>query len=476
VFDPEFVFECPSGAGSCRVRPIDFGPGDDRLILVLFGTGLRRAVQTGRVFIGGVEVTPEYIGSQNQYPGLDQVNVTIPRSLAGRGSVDVVVSAAGLTSNAVTISTASAAAEPLPNATEIRTIVTAGSGELARPSYSPDGQWIIFDRRDERSIWQVRRMPASGTGPEECLTCGRADMPGHNGSARVHPGGRYIVFTSEQANHAPAAAASITPGAGFYHDIVVLDLNTREFHRVRTVRSAPTEGAIPPNPGGTLFVRFSPDGTRLLWGDVEGTATPGLSPPSRFGNYRIGVAQFETSPAPRLVNLMFYNPGPRPEFFEIQGWSADGGAIYTACTPYANQDENALDFCRFHLSTGTLEGLSGTSGTNGEPAEYEEHGEGSPDGRLIAYMSSGGHGIETTFFLNWLRTDLWLMRPDGSERKQVTFYNVPGRRESLPAGARAIVSEMSWSPGGDAVIAAVFFDNPPGTRDEHAIVVFRIGQ
>jgi hypothetical protein len=175
------------------------------------------------------------------------------------------------------------------------------------------------------------------------------------------------------------------------------------------------------------------------------------------------------------VNEVFYNPGPRPEFFEVQGWSSDGTAIYTACTPSLNQDENALDFCRLNLATGELVGLSQTSGTNNEAAEYEEHGEGSPDGSLIAYMSSIGHGISSTFFLNWLRTDLWLMRPDGSERRQVTFYNVPGHPDSLPSGSRAIVSEMSWHPQGNAVVAAVFFDHAD-RLDEHAIIVFNIGR
>jgi uncharacterized protein (TIGR03437 family) len=472
LMPPEFVFECGTAPGSCRVKPIDLGPADDRVVLVLFGTGFRRMGETAKINLGGVELTPEFIGDQRQYAGLDQASVTIPRSLLGRSSLEVRVSAGGMTSNPVMISTT--AAQPLPTVTSRRTVVTGRSGELARPSYSPDGQWIIFDRRDERDVWQVRRIPANG-GTEECLTCNRSDMPGHNGAARVHPSGRYVVFTSEQANHAPALPSTITPGAGFYHDIVVLDLNTREFHRIRRVRSAPTPGAIPADPGGTLFVRFSPDGSRLLWGDLEGLNTLGLWPAGRFGNFRLGIAQFETSPTPRLVNEVFYNPGPRPEFFEVQGWSSDGTAIYTACTPSLNQDENALDFCRLNLATGELVGVSQTSGTNNEAAEYEEHGEGSPDGSLIAYMSSIGHGIQSSFFLNWLRTDLWLMRPDGSERRQVTFYNVPGHPDSLAAGSRAIVSEMAWHPQGNAVVAAVFFDHAD-RLDEHAIIVFNIGR
>jgi uncharacterized protein (TIGR03437 family) len=42
-----------------------------------------------------------YAGSQGTFAGLDQVNISIPAALRGRGEVDVVVSAGGQASNAV---------------------------------------------------------------------------------------------------------------------------------------------------------------------------------------------------------------------------------------------------------------------------------------------------------------------------------------------------------------------------------------
>jgi uncharacterized protein (TIGR03437 family) len=46
-----------------------------------------------------------YVGPQGQYPGLDQLNVQLPTSLAGSGVVNVVVKTqdTGATSNVVTI-------------------------------------------------------------------------------------------------------------------------------------------------------------------------------------------------------------------------------------------------------------------------------------------------------------------------------------------------------------------------------------
>jgi uncharacterized protein (TIGR03437 family) len=86
-------------------NPIDLAPATDQLVLVLYGTGIRRSSSAGGVkaTIGGVNSPVAYAGSQGVFVGLDQVNVTLPRSLAGRGSIDVVLTVNGLTSNTVTI-------------------------------------------------------------------------------------------------------------------------------------------------------------------------------------------------------------------------------------------------------------------------------------------------------------------------------------------------------------------------------------
>jgi uncharacterized protein (TIGR03437 family) len=72
--------------------PIDLGPESDRLILVAFGTGLRHASRVTAT-IGGIPGTVHYAGAQSEYPGLDQVNVELPRSLAGRRLVQLEVRA-----------------------------------------------------------------------------------------------------------------------------------------------------------------------------------------------------------------------------------------------------------------------------------------------------------------------------------------------------------------------------------------------
>ncbi len=100
------VFQCDSNGLNCTSSAIDLGGPSDQVFLDLFATGVRGAGGAGAVTvsINGKSVPVLYAGPQNQYPGLDQIVVAIPRSLAGAGQVNVTVSAGGLTSNTVQVS------------------------------------------------------------------------------------------------------------------------------------------------------------------------------------------------------------------------------------------------------------------------------------------------------------------------------------------------------------------------------------
>jgi len=86
--------------------PIDPGPESDQIFLSLFGTGWRfRSVESVvKVTIGGVDAPVAFAGSQPSLTGLDQINARLPRTLAGRGEVDVVVTVDGKIANAVRVS------------------------------------------------------------------------------------------------------------------------------------------------------------------------------------------------------------------------------------------------------------------------------------------------------------------------------------------------------------------------------------
>jgi uncharacterized protein (TIGR03437 family) len=80
---------------------VDLGTSGD-VYLLLFGSG-RGETTMATATIGGVAATVAYAGAQGQYAGLDQYNLIVPRSLAGRGRVPVVLALDGKTSNPVYI-------------------------------------------------------------------------------------------------------------------------------------------------------------------------------------------------------------------------------------------------------------------------------------------------------------------------------------------------------------------------------------
>ena len=53
--------------------------------------------------VGGAASEVFYAGPQGGFVGLDQANIRIPRSIAGRGLVDIVMRADGRTANTVQI-------------------------------------------------------------------------------------------------------------------------------------------------------------------------------------------------------------------------------------------------------------------------------------------------------------------------------------------------------------------------------------
>jgi len=102
------VFQCGTAVGSCVPAPISLGPATDQVILLLFGTGLRGASSLAGVpvTIGGERADTLFVGAQGTFIGLDQLNIRIPRSLIGRGEVDLAVSVDGRPANTVRVNIA----------------------------------------------------------------------------------------------------------------------------------------------------------------------------------------------------------------------------------------------------------------------------------------------------------------------------------------------------------------------------------
>ncbi len=83
--------------------PIDLGPETDRVFLILYGTGLRSRNVKASALVGGMNTPVEFIGAQGTFVGLDQVNLLLPRSLLGRGEVEINLTVQGQAANALRV-------------------------------------------------------------------------------------------------------------------------------------------------------------------------------------------------------------------------------------------------------------------------------------------------------------------------------------------------------------------------------------
>ncbi|MGO9095951.1 MAG: SBBP repeat-containing protein, partial [Bryobacteraceae bacterium] len=79
--------------------PIDMGAATDTTLVVLYGTGLRglTSLANASATAGGQTAVVDYAGAQGSFVGLDQVNLTLPQSLRGQGTVPISLTLDGKT-------------------------------------------------------------------------------------------------------------------------------------------------------------------------------------------------------------------------------------------------------------------------------------------------------------------------------------------------------------------------------------------
>lgn len=85
--------------------PLALGANNEQVFLLLFGTGWRAnaTLAQATATVGGLTSEVLYAGQQGELAGLDQVNLRLPRALAGRGEVEVVLTIQGKAANAVKV-------------------------------------------------------------------------------------------------------------------------------------------------------------------------------------------------------------------------------------------------------------------------------------------------------------------------------------------------------------------------------------
>ncbi len=325
---------------------------------------------------------------------------------------------------------------------------------------------VVYAIPDAAGKFQIHtRRLASGV--DTCLTC--RDIPGgpaanlHKGAPTFLADGASFTFQVESPSN-PFPGTLGPPGAGWFNNVWIASTDGSEFHPLTDFPMSTTVTA------GVLQPQVSPDGLRISFAqliDDDPVAQADYSAgrvvlnSNPFGVWRLTIGQFTSnSIAGRIGASVSQRPAPAGatsgQFFEVSAWSADSRKIlYTS--DVGKDFLHKLDLWSYDVVTGELVNL-----TNSD--DFDEFGDFSPDSRRIIYMSSAGLGWEAASpssipFRDSLRTELYLMDANGSNKVKVTDLNGNGMPASLRSfgAARGIVSKMKWSSDGRSVYYELAF-------------------
>jgi len=281
--------------------------------------------------------------------------------------------------------------------------------------------------------------------PVRCLTCKSDSIPQlHNGQPAWHPNGRYIVFQSQNPrfpHNRKIDYIYTQPGHGLHNDLWLVDIETNKFYKLREVKERQA----------VLHPCFSPDGSKLLWSEKIGKDKL---------DWAIMIADFIETPYPHLENVKSFRPLGKV-WYEAHQFSPDGSKIL--CTISAgNKPYHNYDIWEMDIATQRLKRLTFSANV------WDEHAHYSPDGTKICWVSSEGYTYVPERWTSTLKTDLWLMNRDGSQKRRLTYFNEPGYPEYR--GEPVIVSDNTWSPDGNKILATLVFPRK-GRRFSQIVII-----
>ncbi len=99
LYEPLAIFD--SAQNRFVALPIDLGAESDQVFFVGYGTGFRGRSSLGAVSLkfGGADSEVLFAGAAEGFFGLDQLNARIPRSLIGKGDIDLELTVDGVKAN-----------------------------------------------------------------------------------------------------------------------------------------------------------------------------------------------------------------------------------------------------------------------------------------------------------------------------------------------------------------------------------------
>lgn len=323
-------------------------------------------------------------------------------------------------------------------------------GDGGRVDCCDAGRSLALDRAGPQGFFRVWTMSPDGANLK-CLTCDHPQLPDkHHGNPAWHPSGRYIVFQAADPDLAgPMGKSTLhkiytNPGAGVQNNVWIMSRDASRLWQV--TRLGREEGILHPH--------FSADGSRMIWAQR-------VSNEGGIGRWVMKLASFAEVGDDVAVNVIATLTPGSMLFYETHGFSPDGESILFTGMPAGGGGAD-FDIYTYHLRTAALRQL-----TDEKLRQWDEHAHFTPDGRHIVWMSSMG-SPQPPSRLNQLqlKTDFWIMNADGSDKRQLTFFNHP--RSGVAPKHRVIAGDLSISRDGKHLFGYL---QDPGTLTRPGSVI-----
>lgn len=323
-------------------------------------------------------------------------------------------------------------------------------------SVSPVDEAVVLYARPVEGISQIFRLDRR-TKQDVCLTC--QTVPGgpaanrHKGSPAFLPDGQRFVMQVQMARH-PFEGSLGGPGAGWFNDVWMASADARHWWNLTRHPGGPADRY------GVLLPEPSPDGSRIAWAEMHAddgerarAALKRRAPlvgGAPWGRWRIRVADLGTDPsgAPVLRDVRSLVL-PHATWYETQGWSSDGRFLIFA-TDAGLATPQAMDLWIHDFATGQSANLTRSADA------WEEFGDISPGGGLVAFMSSACCGFDPLDDKSRLRSELYLTSPDRAFTTRLTFFNERGHAHAKDAPGGSTVTKLRWSRDG----TKIWFERP----------------